>query len=79
MNKRLVQYLSKHPDTIHTSYIPGEVNPCGCGSNCFHYERDCEYVYGVCNACDADIYVIKEEYTPDILSEGVWKPKRRNT
>lgn len=74
---RLVQYLANHPDTIHTSFIPGERNPCGCGSNCFHYEREGGTVYGVCNACDADIYIMKEEYAPEILSKGVWRPKNR--
>lgn len=75
MVKRLVQYLANYPNQIHTSFIPGVTNPCGCGSNCYHYEREDGVVYGVCNACDVDIYIIKDECTPEIISKGVWKPK----
>ena len=44
---------SERPQTYFTS---GQRNPCGCGSNCYHYEFDGENIYGVCNACGRDIY-----------------------
>lgn len=47
-------------------------NPCGCGSNCYHYEYDGEKIYGVCNACKADIYEMKPEYVEEKLKQGVW-------
>lgn len=54
-------------------YYTTENNPCGCGSNCYHYEYDGAHVIGVCNACKSDIYMIKDEYTQEYLNEGVWK------
>lgn len=49
-------------------------NPCGCGSNCYHYEYDLmkKKIYGVCNACGIDIYEVKEEYTGEKLQTGQW-------
>ena len=39
ISKRLVQ---RHKDSgnIWCYYNSGEHNPCGCGSNCYHYEYD---------------------------------------
>ena len=54
-------------------YYTKENNPCGCGSNCYHYEYDGTHVIGVCNACKSDIYMIKDEYTQEYLNKGVWK------
>lgn len=58
-------------------YYSRERNPCECGSNCYHYEYDKinNEIYGVCNACDEDIYIVKEEYKEEVLKEGIWKIK----
>ena len=53
--------------------LKGENNPCGCGSNCYHDEYDGKKIYGVCNACDTDIYELKDEYVEEKLKEGIWK------
>ena len=55
------------------SYLNGRRNPCGCGSNCFHYEYDGEEVIGVCNGCWKDIYVVKPEYRQEYLKKGRWE------
>jgi len=49
---------------IHTFFIKGQKNPCGCGSNCYHEENTENETFGVCNACDRDIYTYdkKEEF-----------------
>ena len=43
---------------VEAFIVKGERNPCGCGSNVFHKEKDHDtnIVYGVCNACEKDIY-----------------------
>ena len=71
-NKRKIQYYDNGKQ-YHTYYVKGENNPCGCGSNCYHYEYDGKKIYGVCNACDTDIYELKDEYVEEILKEGIWK------
>ncbi len=56
-------------------YFDGdENNPCGCGSNCYHYEYDRidNKIYGVCNCCGTDIYEMKEEYVDEKLQTGHW-------
>jgi hypothetical protein len=55
-------------------YYSEENNPCGCGSNCYHYEYDKmnNKIYGVCNACGTDIYEMKEEYMNEELNIGQW-------
>lgn len=72
-SKRLIQC---HKDTENPwQYYTGEgKNPCGCGSNCFHYEYDkvLNKIYGVCNCCNTDIYEVKEEYIKEKLSTGKW-------
>ena len=39
LNPRKIQ---KYPDTknVWTYYTSNTQNPCGCGSNCYHYEYD---------------------------------------
>lgn len=56
-------------------YMSEESNRCGCGSNVYHLEYDEKdgNIYGVCNACDARIYIYKEEYVKEKLEQGVWK------
>lgn len=50
--------------TVEACIVKGEKNPCGCGSNIFHYEKDHDEnkVYGVCNACGRDIYEHKDNF-----------------
>lgn len=73
MSKRLIQ---RHPDSgnIWTYYTSSKKNPCGCGSNCYHYEFDGTRVVGVCNACQQDVYEVKPEYTQEYLDKGSWLP-----
>ena len=61
-------------DNLWQYYTGDDKNPCGCGSNCFHYEYDenDNLIYGVCNACNTDIYVVREEYKEEKLKEGKW-------
>lgn len=54
-------------------YSRDSLNPCGCGSNCYHYEFDGKKIYGVCNACDTDIYEMKNEFVKEKLKQGIWK------
>lgn len=71
---RKTQYYDKpQDDTIWCYFVKGVSNPCGCGSNCYHYEYNGEKIYGVCNACKTDIYEVKIEYIKEKLKQGVWK------
>jgi len=56
----------KRDGKVVTFMVPGERNPCGCGSNCFHqqYDVDEDITYGVCNACRIDIYTYKKSADP---------------
>lgn len=71
MNKRKIQ--------CHTSsknfwcYYSEEYNPCDCGSNCYHKEYDGKNIWCVCNACNTDIYGVKEEYIQEDLNKGIWE------
>lgn len=58
-------------------YNSDEFNPCGCESNCFHYEYDkaSNKIYGVCNACHTDIYEVKEDFVSEMLKKGIWIKK----
>lgn len=70
--KRLIQC---HEDCkTMWQYYNKERNPCECGSNCFHYEYDRinNVIYGVCNCCNTDIYVVKDEYFEEKLHTGEW-------
>ena len=70
--KRKVQYY-EDSNNIWCYYSSDSLNPCGCGSNCYHYEFDGKKIYGVCNACDTDIYEVKDEYVEEKLQQGIWK------
>lgn len=72
INVRKVQHYADSKG-IWCYYDGEENNPCGCGSNCYHYEYDGEKIYGVCNACKTDIYEMKPEYVEEKLKQGVWK------
>lgn len=74
--RRLTQYY-EDSENIWQYYVSDEKNPCGCGSNCYHYEYDRidNKVYGVCNCCGTDIYEIKEEYMNEKLHTGKWLVK----
>lgn len=58
-------------------YYDVELNPCGCGSNCYHFEYDItsNKIYGVCNCCNTDIYEVKGKYMEKILHTGKWVSK----
>ncbi len=70
---RTKQYYKDAPKTIHSYYVPHEKNPCGCGSNVYHYEYDGKDVYGVCNACERDIYILDKDGAQEKLKSGIWK------
>lgn len=74
--RRLTQCY-EDSENIWQYYDSDEKNPCGCGSNCYHYEYDRidNKVYGVCNCCGTDIYEIKEEYMNEKLHTGKWLVK----
>jgi len=55
------------------SYFISGVGCNYCKANCYHYEYDGENIYGVCNACCRDLYIVKPEYIEKELNEGVWK------
>ena len=73
-SKRLVQY---HSNSKNMWQYYGEINPGSCGSNCYHYEYDriAGKIFAVCNACDTDIYVVREEYIKEKLNTGKWYMK----
>ena len=73
IKERTTQYYENLSDGIWCYFIKGQKNPCGCGSNCYHKEYDGSIIKCVCNACDTDIYEIKEEYTDEQLNTGIWK------
>ena len=52
-------------------------NPCGCGSNCYHFEYDriTEEIYGICNCCNKKIYIVDKEYKDTKLKQGKWLDK----
>ncbi len=53
-------------------FIENQKNPCGCGSNMFHYEYDDSKIYGVCNACGEKIYTVAEPFVKEYLEMGKW-------
>lgn len=69
--KILKQYDEK--GNLENYWVRGEKNPCGCGSNLFHYQYDGDTIVCVCNSCKAEIYTIKDEYKEEELKKGVWK------
>lgn len=74
--KRLTQCYEDSENMLQY-YSSENKNPCGCGSNCYHYEYDRinNVIYGVCNACEEDIYIVKEEYMDEKLHAGKWLSK----
>lgn len=74
--RRLTQFYENTED-IWQYYDGDKNNPCGCGSNCYHYEYDRidNKVYGVCNCCGVDIYEVKEEYMDEKIHTGKWLVK----
>ena len=74
---RLIQYLTEDSRQPRTSYFTTGTNPCGCGSNGYHYEREHHTIYCVCNGCGKDIYTIKPEYAEEEFARGLWRPKNR--
>lgn len=71
--KRTAQFYSDDSDLMWSNYIPKMRNPCGCGANCFHYEYDGSRMIGVCNGCDADIYLVEKVFIAENLQTGIWK------
>lgn len=71
--RRKKQYYDDEPETLCSYYVKHERNPCGCGSNLYHYEYDGKDVYGVCNACWEDIYILNEDYAQEELKKRIWK------
>ena len=71
---RTTQYYEDE-HAVWTYFVSGQRNPCGCGSNCYHHEYDRRdgKIYGVCNACDTDIYIINEGCEEEELEIGIWK------
>jgi len=57
-------------------FIKGERNPCGCGSNVFHKEYNGKTLFGVCNACERDIYEYYDDQ--DYIDKSQWKDKYSN-
>lgn len=68
---RKCQYYQDKQDKLRDYHIGGQC--CPCGANVYHYEYDGNEIYGVCNACGKDLYVVKEGYIDKRLKEGVWK------
>lgn len=59
---------------IHNRKDKDGLNPCGCGSHSYHYEYDQleKDVYGVCNDCGEDIYIVIPEKKAKVIREGKW-------
>lgn len=71
--RRLIQCY-EDSENMWQYYDSAGANPCGCFSNCYHFEYDKIYnkIYGVCNCCGADIYEVKKEYVDEKLYVGKW-------
>ena len=52
-------------------------NPCGCGSNCYHFEYDRidGEIYGVCNCCNKNVYIVDKQFKDGKLKQGKWIDK----
>ena len=72
IKNRKIQCYNEAPHDPWCYFTGKTKNPCGCGSNCFHYEDDGTDIYGVCNACGEDIYQVKPEYVEEYRQTGVW-------
>lgn len=69
--KGKTQYMED--DTIWC-YIVKDLH-CNCGCNVFHHvwKEQEKKMFLVCNACKKIVAGIKDEYTEDLLKQGVWK------
>ena len=75
---KAIKRVQCYEDTENVwQYYNDYSNACGCGSNCFHleYDRNVDKIYGVCNCCNKNIYVINEEYKETKLKQGKWIDK----
>lgn len=70
---KIKKYYTDKPNKVYTFMSDGKRNPCGCGSNVYHYEYDGTNIFGKCNSCGKYIYEIKDEYIEECLLEGLWK------
>lgn len=70
LNPRKKQYYND-VDKVWQYYQPK--GTCNCGCNVYHYEYDGKKIYGVCNACGEDVYILKHEYVEETLNKGIWK------
>lgn len=68
---RKKQYYSDDENKLWNYYMPKE--RCSCKANVYHYEYDGKKIYGVCNACGEDVYILKDEYVEETLNKGIWK------
>lgn len=66
----LKQYDEK--GDLKNYWIPGEMNPCGCGSNLFYRIYDGNNILCVCNSCKTVIYTIKDKNKEEELNTGIW-------
>lgn len=62
----------RYPDTKSPWCHFIEGMGCSCGANVYHYEYDGENIYGVCNGCGKDLYIVKPEHIDEYLKQGVW-------
>ena len=70
INKRKIKFKNGE---IECFWEKGKRNPCKCGSNLFHEEYSGTHIYGVCNACDMDIYEFK--FDKEYIQKSEWKDK----
>ena len=63
---------------VESFWIKGVKNPCGCGSNVYHYELDGEKVIGVCNSCNTDIYEVYGTHASELISNGIWRYENKD-
>lgn len=70
---RVMQY-NKETNRLQNYISESRTTPCHCDSM-FHYEYDVFYnkMYGVCNICNQDIFVVKDKYVPQLLHTGIWR------
>ena len=79
LHKKSDEYVIVNEDgSIKTFWVKGKMNPCECGSNCYHYRRKDGVVRGYCNACGSPIYEVKKEYYDEYLRNNRWKKVQDN-
>lgn len=63
-----------YPQGILWQYLCNKEHACSkCGSNVYHHEYDGENIWGICNSCGNEMYMLKEEFVKSDLAEGEWK------